>query len=110
MDNRYLIPANTSRGKLIFNFFRPVDLALVGTGAGITILLLLIFQQYSSSPVAMILILLPFLLSAFLVIPIPNYHNMWVLLQSIYNFYMGRKRYFWRGWLSNVEAYKSKKK
>lgn len=110
MNNRYLIPANTSRGKLIFNFFRPIDLFLVGTGGGITILLLIVFQKYMTNMAVVIPVLSPFLISAFLVIPVPNYHNVLVLLESIYNFYSNRRRYYWRGWVSNVEKIKSKRK
>ena len=42
--NGYLIPANSNRGKLIFGFFRPVDLIVFGTGIFATFILLLIFR------------------------------------------------------------------
>ena len=42
--NGYLIPANANRGKLIFGFFRPVDLIVFGIGVATTFILILIFQ------------------------------------------------------------------
>lgn len=40
----------------------------------------------------------PAIVSAFLVAPIPNYHNVMTLIGNIYRFYTGRKKYYWRGW------------
>ena len=43
MYDQYLIPANTKRGRLLFGWFRPFDLALVATGIAITMFLLAFF-------------------------------------------------------------------
>ena len=44
--NQYFIPANTKRGQLIFNLFKPIDLAIVIIGVATTILLLVIINQF----------------------------------------------------------------
>lgn len=83
--NQYLIAANSKRGQLIFNIFRPIDLWIAGGGAVTTILLFLIIKPETLW--ITIFTLLPILVCAFLVIPIPNYHNMLCVLQNIYRFY-----------------------
>ena len=45
-----------------------------------------------------IIVLLPALISGFLVIPVPNYHNVLQLITNIVTFALGRKRYYWKGW------------
>jgi len=45
-----------------------------------------------------IIVLLPALISGFLVIPVPNYHNVLQLITNIVTFILGRKRYYWKGW------------
>ena len=74
MFNQYLIPANTKRGKLILGWFRPFDLALFGSGILVS-LLLLAFLQFDST-ISIIIGLAPALITGFLVMPVPNYHNM----------------------------------
>ena len=96
MDQNYLIPANTKKSKLILGFFTPVDLAIFGIGCTITIVMLFIFQGMSFSMA--LLILMPALISGFLVIPVPNYHNVLQLITNIVTFILNRKRYYWRGW------------
>ena len=39
--NEYFIPANTKRGQLIFNIFKPIDLAIAIIGVSMTIILLI---------------------------------------------------------------------
>ena len=86
--NGYLIPANANRGKLIFGFFRPVDLIVFGIGVATTFILLLIFQNDMST-----------LITGFLVLPVPNQHNIMVVIANIYNFFfVDRRRYVWKGW------------
>ena len=100
--NQYLIAANTKRGKLIFNIFRPVDLYIAIGGASATILMFLILKPETLW--VSIITLLPILVCAFLVIPIPNYHNMLCVLQNIYNFYfVERQQFKWRGWCAKDE-------
>ena len=95
MEN-YLIPANTKMSQLILGFFTPVDLIIFGTGCLITIVMLLVFQDMDFSMALMVL--MPALVSGFLVIPVPNYHNVLQLIMNIVTFLLGRKRYYWKGW------------
>ena len=94
--NNYLIPANTKKSKLIFGFFTPIDLMIFGVGCSITLVMLFVFQSMDLQTA--ILVLLPALISGFLVIPVPNYHNVMQLLTNIFMFLMNRKRYYWKGW------------
>ena len=96
MRNNYLIPANTKRGKLIFGWFRPFDLYLFGGGI-LTTIVLLAFMPLSSTMMT-ILILSPACITGFLVMPVPNYHNMMVIIQEGYQFLTNRQKYRWKGW------------
>lgn len=96
MGGDYLIPANSKKSQLILGFFNVIDLIIFGTGVILTLGLLLAVR--SSNIYLTILILAPALISAFLVMPVPNYHNMFTLLNNIYNYYSKRRKYYWRGW------------
>lgn len=96
MYNDYLIPANTKKGRLILGWFRPFDLILFGTGFFMTILLLLIVPL--SSTFVTILILSPAVVTGFLVMPVPYYHNMLVVITEAYEFFTNRQTYRWKGW------------
>ena len=99
MNDNYLIPANANRGKLIFNYFRKIDLAIFAIGVSITFALLLIFQDQMSNTWLAISTLIPAGICTLLVIPIPYQHNILVLLQAIYNYYfVNQQTYRWRGW------------
>ena len=95
----YLIPANSKKSMLILGFFTGIDLIIFGIGVTFTLIMLVVIKttqiQY------MILILLPALISAFLVMPVPNYHNMLQLLTNIFTFFASRRRYYWKGWCVN---------
>ena len=99
----YLSPANTKRGQLILGIFRPFDLWLFGGGCLVTVILLA-FLPLSSTAVT-ILILSPALISAFLVMPVPYYHNMLNVIVEAYEFFTNRQTYRWKGW-----CYKSVKR
>ena len=103
MYDQYLIPANTKRGQLILGWFRPFDLALFGCGVLVT-LLLLAFLPLDSLAVT-ILTLSPAVITGFLVIPVPYYHNMLNIIVEMYEFLTNRQTYRWKGW-----CYKKKKK
>ena len=94
--NNYLIPANTKKGTLIFSAFRPFDLILLGSGILLTLILLLLMPLDNIQQV--ILVLLPALLCSFLVIPVPNYHNMLTIIIECYEFLTSRQKYIWKGW------------
>lgn len=96
MDTNYLIPANTKKSKLILGFFTWLDLAIFGTGCTITIIMLLIFQGMNFQTA--ITVLMPALISGFLVVPVPNYHNVLQLITNIVVFFTSRKKYYWKGW------------
>ena len=95
--NQFLIAANSKRAQLIFNVFRPIDLGIACTGAGITLILFMIVQPNELLPA--VIVLLPVLVCAFLVMPIPNYHNVLCILKNIYNYYfVDKNELTWKGW------------
>jgi len=97
MNGRYLIPANSKKSEMILGMFTPVDLILFLSGVGLTVILMLAIR--TASIATMILILTPALVAAFLVFPIPNYHNVLQLIINIYTFFFVRQRtYKWKGW------------
>ncbi len=96
MYDQYLIPANTKKGKLILGLFRPFDLALFGSGILVTVLLLA-FLPLNSTAVT-ILLLSPAFICAFLVMPVPYYHNMLNIITELYEFLTNRQTYRWKGW------------
>ncbi len=95
----YLIPANSKKSMLILGFFRPLDLLVFGTGCLVTIILL--FTGTTSNLGVLIGIMTPALISGFLVLPIPNYHNMMHFIFSIYSYFSNRRRYIWKGWCAS---------
>ncbi len=100
--NQYLIAANSKKGQLIFNVFRPIDLGIASCGAVVTFILFLIFQP--DNLIGGIFVLFPFLSCAFLVMPIPNYHNVLCVLTNIYKFYFVDKNELkWKGWCAKDE-------
>ena len=96
MRNNFIIPANTKKSQLILGFFTTTDLIIFGTGVSLTIIMLLFMQN--ATFFELVLILLPALITGFLVMPVPNYHNVLQLITNIVNFYKGRRHYYWRGW------------
>lgn len=98
MYNDYLIPANANRGKLIFGYFRPIDLGIFCVGIGFSILLMLMFQNAIDDIWIALACASPGLICTFLVIPIPNYHNILIALQEAYRFISTNQSYEWKGW------------
>lgn len=96
-EANYLIPANSKKSMLILGFFTPIDLAIFAIGCTFTLVMLFIFNSKVDIG-SMILLLSPALISAFLVMPVPNYHNVLQLITNIVTFITGRKRYYWKGW------------
>ena len=92
----YLIPANTKKGSLILGIFRPFDLILFGIGVFMTIILLVIMPRVETMQV--VLVMLPAAIATFLILPIPNYHNMLTIILEAYAFFTSRQRYIWKGW------------
>ncbi len=101
MNNNFLIPANSKKSQLILGFFTLTDIILFGSGVGVTLLLLILVQS-ADLPI-MLLILSPALVTAFLVLPIPYYHNVLQFIINLYTYFSGRRRYIWKGWCLNGE-------
>ena len=97
----FLIPANSKKSMLILGVFDLFDLILFASGIGISLLLLLLLNP--SSLFWAIFDVTPGLICGFLVMPIPNYHNMRVLLMEVYGFYTRRERFIWKGWCVSDE-------
>lgn len=97
MNGNYLIPANSKKSSMILGIFTPVDLILFGSGVGLTLILMM--SIHTDALAGMIFILLPALITGFLVFPVPNYHNVLQLIINIYSFYFLKpRRYRWKGW------------
>jgi len=94
--NGSLVPANTKKSMLIFSMLRPVDAIILGTGIGISVILLILLSN--GGTMITLVACIPMIISLLLVMPIPNYHNTLVALQSIIRFYQERRKYIWRGW------------
>lgn len=94
--NGYLVPANSKKGNLILNMFRPFDLIMFGVGAFVSLMLLVIVQ--SDNTIMILISCLPVAVTGLLVVPIPNYHNVLCAIQSIFSFFFERRNYSWRGW------------
>lgn len=95
--NNYLIPANSKKSMLIFGLFTKFDLILFLSGLGVTILLLLLLPIDQSFTLA-IIALSPALVTGFLVMPVPNYHNIRTLLSSAIGFFLEPRKFIWKGW------------
>lgn len=94
--NNYLIPANSKKSLLIFGLFQQIDLIIFAVGVSLTIILALIFDV--SSIVNAIVALIPAGIASLLVMPVPNYHNVRVIIGEVWNFYTTRQCYVWKGW------------
>ena len=93
----YMIPANTKKSTLIFGFMRTADLIIVLSGLSLTVILLLAFEGADNIFIT-IGMCLPMIICGLLILPIPNYHNTLVAIQSILRYYRERRRYIWKGW------------
>lgn len=102
----FLIPANSKKSMLIFGAFTTFDLILFASGIAVTIVLLLIIAP--NSLFTAILDLLPAVICSFLVLPVPNYHNIRVIIQELYRFYTVREKFIWKGWCVKDEFDESK--
>lgn len=101
MENQYLIPANSKKSMLILGFFTSVDLAVFLLGLVFSIGLLIAVQ--TSTIKILLLVITPALISAFLVLPVPYYHNILQFLTNIYYFFTKNRKYYWKGWCATSE-------
>lgn len=104
--NQNLIPANSKKSQLILGFFTPFDLIVFGTGIVFTVVMLIFLK--TNKMTELVLVLSPALFTGFLVMPVPNYHNVMTLIGNVFRFYTGRKKYYWRGWCVTSEARENK--
>lgn len=96
MGNEYLIPANSKNSMLILGMFNTTDLIIEGTGLTITLIMLFIVKAQTLT--AVLIILLPLLTTTFLVIPLPNQHNVRTFIINVYEYFMNQREYRWKGW------------
>jgi hypothetical protein len=102
VEDNFLIPANSKKSILILGFFTPLDLFIFLLGVAFSIIMLITIQ--TSAIVVMLLIITPALISAFLILPVPYYHNILQLITNIYEFYSNRRRLYWKGWCASGES------
>lgn len=96
MNGQYLIPANSKKAQLIFSIFRPEDLIVLGIGVTATFLMLSFIPQ--SMQILTIVSIIPGLLAGFLVLPVPQYHNVMNFLFIVFFFFTKQRGYKWQGW------------
>lgn len=96
MNNLYLIPANSKKGQLIFNMFRLIDLVVFLTGVVISLIFFVAISD--NSLISTLIKLLPICTGGFLVVPVPNYHNVMMFIKDMYLFFTNRRVYLWKGW------------
>lgn len=92
----FLIPANSKKSMLILGLFRPIDLGILLIGSFIT-LMSAAFFDLTSIPI-MLIAIAPGAIAAFLVFPVPNYHNILSFLTSMYVYYTEQQNFIWKGW------------
>lgn len=94
--NSYLIPANSKKSMLKFGLFTTSDLVLFLIGLGLSFLFLFLFSP--SKFFVAILDVLPGAICGFLVMPVPNHHNVRTVIKSAIEFFTTRQRFVWKGW------------
>jgi hypothetical protein len=97
VNNNYLIPANSKKSMLILGLFNTTDLIIFISGCVATIILMLTNIQNNSLKAALF-VLAPALVCSFLVIPLPNQHNVRTLIKNVYTYFTRRRTYIWKGW------------
>lgn len=97
----YLIPANSKKSMLYFGYFTLSDIILFAVGLGISFLMLMVLPI--DSILIAIIAILPGSICGFLVMPVPNYHNVRTFIRNAWNFFTTRQRYIWKGWCFNEE-------
>ena len=107
MNNSYLIPANSKRSMLKFSAFTTLDLVIFGVGIGVSFLLMMTLPM--SNFWMAILAITPGLICGFLVVPVPNYHNIRTVIKNAWEFYTTRQKYIWKGWCFEDGEERSKK-
>lgn len=99
--DRFLIPANSKKSMLIFGLFNSVDLIYLVIGVGTSLILLPIVGP--TETVETFIVLIPALVTALLLWPVSNYHNVRTAIKSIWEFFMNRQVFIWKGWCAKDE-------
>lgn len=105
--NSYLIPANSKKSMLKFGVFNNVDLVIFIVGVSVSLILLMILPV--ESLLIGILAITPGMICGFLVMPVPNYHNVRTFISIFWEFYTTRQKYIWKGWCFKSEEEGNKK-
>lgn len=105
--NSYLIPANSKKSMLYFGYFNFQDLIIFSIGLALSFLLLFLLpiEKISMAIVAVF----PGCFCAFLVMPIPYYHNVRTFVKIFWNFITTRQKFIWKGWCFRDEEKASEK-
>lgn len=92
-------------------YFRAIDLIIFGSGVLVTFFLILLLQNEMQRVEISVIALLPVLVTGFLVIPIPNQHNILVFLTNMYNYYfVNNQKFYWKGWCNEYGESESEDK
>ncbi len=98
--NIFIIPANSKKSQLILSYFTLFDLIIFACGVGFSLILLLTFKNPPFY--GMVLMILPALISAFLILPLPpHYHNVMTFIGNFNRYIVSTKKYHWRGWCAS---------
>ncbi len=104
MNYNYLVPANSKKQGLIFGLLNKIDFIILIVGVGLSFVLFLLPFIDKSSFFGVIVAIAPAFIAAFLIFPIPNYHNTRTFVKEMYRFYfVHRRKYIWRGWCYQYE-------
>ena len=97
MENSYLIPANSKKSMLVFGLFTRVEFWGMLVPSVVISFILMTVLPIGNFLLA-ILAISPALIVSFLLIPIPNYHNIKTVIKNAWEFYTTRQKYIWKGW------------
>lgn len=107
MNQQFLIPANSKKSLLRFGLFNDLDLAIFIIGILVSLLLLVILPV--DQLLYAIIAISPGCICGFLVLPIPNYHNVRTFIKIAFEFYTTRQHFVWRGWCFNSGKFDDEK-
>ena len=96
MNEQFLIPANSKKSMLIFGLFEAFDLILVSIGVTLTVFLFMILP--TEELFFLIVTLAPGMITIFLVLPVPYYHNVRTFIRILYTYMTTRQKFIWKGW------------
>ena len=84
---------------LILGLFNVTDLIIFGTGIVVSFVLMLSITTNDVKTAAMILS--PALVCTFLIVPLPNQHNVRTFIKNVYTYYTNNRVYYWKGWCNS---------